>query len=313
MPTIVALNLTKRFGSFLALTDASFSLEGTGAVGYLGPNGAGKTTTLKLLTHLAMPTSGQAVINGVDVTAHPKRALWDVGTVIESPEPYPWQTGMQTLEMVADFRGVPRSVAVQRIRELQVDLDLPPLDRKTGKLSKGQRQRVVIASSMISDPSIIILDEPTSGLDPAERVAIRNLLLKLKKDRLILMSSHLLNEVVEVCDRAIFINHGKILLNDTVAAISERQIGTEVEVEFARPVHPDTLGPIAPLVRSVRAVSPTQVHISFDGSRDTRVEILKQCVKLAPVLSFQSTSLSLEDAYLQLMGTTSQLYNQAAA
>ena len=306
MPSIEAHHLTKRYNSFTALQDASFQFEGSGAIGYLGPNGAGKTTTLKLLTHLSYPTTGQALLNGVDVAVHPKQALWDVGSVIESPEPYPWQTGLQTLEMVAELRGIPRATAAARIRELTTELDLPPLDRRTGRLSKGQRQRVVIAAALLSDPSIIILDEPTTGLDPAERVAVRNILLRLKKDRLILMSSHLLNEVTDVCDRAIFINHGKILLNDTVAAISQRQIGTEVEVEFARPTAPDELGPIAPLVKTVRAASPTQLRITYDGSKEKRIEILRKCVELAPVLSFQSTSLSLEDAYLELMGTTSQ-------
>ncbi len=306
MSTLEARHLGKRYGSFFALNDASFRFDGPGAIGYLGPNGAGKTTTLKLLTHLANPSAGQALINGVDVALHPKQALWDVGSVIESPEPYPWQTGQQTLEMVADFRGIPRAMALSRIRELTGDLDLPPLTKKSGALSKGQRQRVVIAAALLSDPAIIILDEPTTGLDPAERVAIRTILLRLKKERLILMSSHLLNEVVEICDRAVFINHGKILLNDTVTAISERQTGREVEVEFAQPTAPDRLGPIAPLVTTVRAVSPTRVHISFDGNRDKRVEILRKCVALAPVLSFESSSLSLEDAYLDLMGTTSQ-------
>lgn len=306
MTSIEASHLTKRYGSFTALDDATFRFEGHGAIGYLGPNGAGKTTTLKLMTHLAFPTKGHALINDIDVELHPKRALWDVGSVIESPEPYPWQTGQQTLEMVADFRGIPHPIAAARIRELSADLDLPPLSKKTGALSKGQRQRIVIAASLLSDPAIIILDEPTSGLDPAERVAIRNILLRLKQERLILMSSHLLNEVVEVCDRAVFINHGKILLNDTVAAISERQAGTEIAVEFAEPTTPDQLGAIAPLVHAVRALTPTRVQISFDGSKDKRVEILRRCVSLAPVLSFESVSLSLEDAYLQLMGPNSQ-------
>lgn len=306
MPKIEVRHLSKQYGTFFALNDASFTFEGTGAIGYLGPNGAGKTTTLKLLTHLSYPTAGHAYINGHDVAAEPKQALWDVGSVIESPEPYPWQTGEQTLKMVADFRGIPPAKANAKVKELVADLDLPPLSKKTGALSKGQRQRIVIAAALLSDPSIIILDEPTSGLDPAERVAIRNILLRLKKERLILMSSHLLNEVVEVCDRAVFINHGRILLNDTVAAITERQVGTEVEVEFAQPTTPDQLGAIAPLVRAVRAVTPTRVHISFDGKREKRVELVRMCVQLGPVLSFESAQLSLEEAYLELMGTTSQ-------
>ncbi len=306
MPSLEASHLSKQFGSTVALDDASFHFEGAGAIGYLGPNGAGKTTTLKLMTSLARPTRGHALINGIEVAAQPHRALWDVGSMIESPEPYPWQTGQQTLEMVAHFRDIPRKLALARIRELVDELDLPPLNRKSGKLSKGQRQRIVIAAALLSDPGIIILDEPTSGLDPAERVTIRNILLRLKKTRLILMSSHLLNEVTEICDHAIFINHGKILLNDTVAAINQRHTATEIEVEFEQPTTPELIEGIAPVVLDVRVLSPTVVRISFDGQRAKRAAILRHCVDLAPVVSFRSTSLSLENVYLELMGTTSQ-------
>ena len=302
MPSIEARGLTKRYGGFIALDDASFKFEGSGAIGYLGPNGAGKTTTLKLLTGLARPTAGRGLLNGVDIDRDPKRALWDVGTVIESPEPYPWQTGQRTLEMVAAFRGVPMREARAKIQELASELDLPPLDKKTGALSKGQRQRVVIASSLLSDPGVIILDEPTSGLDPAERIAVRNILVKLKREHLILMSSHLLSEVTEVCDRAIFINHGKILLNETVENIAKRAVDTQVDVEFAVPIHPDQLGSIAELVRSVVALSPTKLRIDYSGHSDARPEILKRCVAVGPVLSYASATLVLEDAYLQLIG-----------
>ncbi len=302
MPSLEAQGLTKRYGAFIALDQATFKFEGAGAVGYLGPNGAGKTTTLKLLTGLAWPSAGRAFLNGVDIGRDPKTALWDVGTVIESPEPYPWQTGQQTLEMVAAFRGVPRAQARAKIHELAAELDLPPLDRKTGALSKGQRQRIVIASSLLSDPSVIILDEPTSGLDPAERIAVRNMLVRLKRERLILMSSHLLSEVTEVCDRAVFINHGKILLNETVENIAKRAVDTQVDIEFAVPIHPDQLGSIADLVRSVVALSPTKLRIDYGGHSDARSEILKRCVAVGPVLSYTSATLVLEDAYLQLIG-----------
>ncbi len=305
MPSLEAVHLTKRYGSFVALDDANFRFEGAGAIGYLGPNGAGKTTTLKLMTALGSPTFGRGLLKGVDVQTDAKRALWDVGSVIESPEPYPWQTGQKTLEMVAELRGMPRRDAARRIVELARALDLPPLDRKTGRLSKGQRQRIVIAAALLSDPSIIILDEPTSGLDPAERVAIRNILLELKKDRLILMSSHLLSEVTEVCDRAIFINHGKILLNDTVEAISKRAVDMEVDVEFASPMAAADLGPkIAELVRSIKSLSATKLRIDYGGGQEKRAEILRRCVAAGPVVSFASATLTLEEAYLQLMGSS---------
>ncbi len=210
--------LTKSYflGGAPALNDATFSYEGAGAIGYLGPNGAGKTTTLKLLTGLLRPTRGSARIDGIDVTRQRKRALRDVGSVIESPEPYPSQTVSEAVEMVGEFRGTRPAELRAEIVRLHEALDLPPLDARCGALSKGQRQRVAIAAALVGDPRVIILDEPTSGLDPKERIIIRNLLNLLKKDHLILMSSHLMQEVTEICDQVIFVNKGQILLRDTV-------------------------------------------------------------------------------------------------
>lgn len=302
MPSLEARHLTKRYGSFVALNDASFKFDGTGAIGYLGPNGAGKTTTLKLMSHLARPTSGEALLNGIDVLDDPKAALWDVGTVIESPEPYPWQTSTAALEMVGAIRGMSAADTARRIRELTVELDLPPLDRKSGNLSKGQRQRVVIAASLMSDPAIIILDEPTSGLDPAERIAIRNILLRLKKERLILMSSHLLSEVTEICDRAVFINQGKILLNNTVEAISSMYAETEVDVEFTQPIPAEKFVALSGLATALNMLGPTRFRIQYDGRDETRVTILRKCVDIGPVRTFAGATLNLEDAYMKLIG-----------
>ncbi|HEV2166180.1 MAG TPA: ABC transporter ATP-binding protein, partial [Thermoplasmata archaeon] len=233
MPKIEAVGLTKRFNSFTALDNASFSFEGGGAVGYLGPNGAGKTTTLKLFTGFLRPSRGQALLNGLDVSRDPKEALWEVGALVETPEPYPALTGRETLSMIGELRGLSREQIRDRTERYARELELPPLDLKSSKLSKGQKQRIVIAAQLMTEPSVLLLDEPTSGLDPAERVVIRNLLVRLKQERrLILMSSHLLQEVTEICDRVIFINRGKILVQDTVENISERFKVTQLTVEF---------------------------------------------------------------------------------
>ncbi len=301
MPSIQAIGLSKSYGSFVALDDATFSYDRPGAVGYLGPNGAGKTTTLKLFTHLLRPTRGQALVNGVDVLAHPKRALWDVGSVIETPEPYPMHTVREALEYVAELRGLPASETAQQIRRYNERLELPPLDRRTGKLSKGQRQRVVLASALLAEPSVLLLDEPTSGLDPAERVAVRNVLVELKKDRLILMSSHLLNEVTEICDRVIFINGGKIVLQDSVAALSDRMRARFIDVEFASPVAPAALAPLTGVAASVQPLGDRRYRLGFDGSDASRARLLAACQQVAPVLNFASVGSVLEDAYLQLM------------
>ena len=301
MPSLDARNLTKRFGPFTALDDVSFHYEGGGAIGYLGPNGAGKTTTLKLFTGFLRPTRGSAVINGVDVRADPKAALSDVGALVETPEPYPALTGRETLTMIGEFRGLPREQLRDRIERYATELELPPLDLRTAKLSKGQKQRIVVAATLLPEPSVLLLDEPTNGLDPAERVIVRNVLLRLKREhRLILMSSHLLQEVTEVCDRVIFLNQGKVLLQDTVENLASRFQAKSLDVEFVRPADPAAVASV-PGVTSVRAVTLTRFRLEFDGAEATRARILEGCQKVAPVTSFSSSSLTLEDAYLRLI------------
>jgi len=294
--------LTKHYSrGRAALDNATFRYEGSGAIGYLGPNGAGKTTTLKLLTGLLRPTRGTAQVNGISVAEHRKAALADVGAIIESPEPYPSQTVSEAIEMVGEFRGGTPGNISREVGELNSKLDLPPLDARCGQLSKGQRQRVSIAASLIRDPRVIILDEPTSGLDPKERILIRNLLIELKRDRLILMSSHLMQEVTEICDQVIFINQGQVILRDTVENVSNRFRTRAVDVEFATPIVIDRIKALGPLYADVTVVGERRYRIAFDGSTSARAEILRGLVGLGPVLSYQSASLVLEDAYLALM------------
>jgi len=301
MPSLEARGLTKRFNSFPALDHASFRYEGGGAVGYLGPNGAGKTTTLKLFSAFLRPTEGTALINGLEVGADPKAALWDVGALVETPEPYPALTGRETLAMIGEFRGLSREQIRDRTERLARELELPPLDRKTSKLSKGQKQRIVIAATLLPEPSVLLLDEPTNGLDPAERVIVRNILVRLKQEqRLILMSSHLLQEVTEICDRVIFINQGRLLLQDTVANLANRFRVTNLDVEFVRPVDPAVVGSVPGALR-VQGLTPTRFRLDFDGSEEGRARILEGCQKVAAVTSFSSSTLTLEDAYMRLI------------
>ena len=302
MARLEASALTKRYSNGKpALEDATFVYEGSGAIGYLGPNGAGKTTTLKLFTGLLRPTRGQALINGARVDDDRKVALADVGAVIETPEPYPTQTVSEAVEMIAEFRAGRAGDIAREIGELSAKLDLPPLTARTGRLSKGQRQRVALAASLIRDPKIILLDEPTSGLDPSERILVRNLLNDLKKDHLILMSSHLMQEVTEICDQVIFVNAGTIVLRDTVSNVAARFQTRQVDVEFASDLPLERLSALGSRIRTVTPISRRRYRIEFDGSNATRAEILAGCVQLGPVLSFASASLALEDAYLALM------------
>jgi ABC-2 type transport system ATP-binding protein len=294
--------LTKRFQGKAVLDHATFSYSGHRMVGYLGPNGAGKTTTLKLLTGLLRPSEGQALLDGIDIQRRPKAALARVGAVIETPEPYPELKVEEALQMAGRFRGLSQETIADRSQVYGLKLELPPRDRRCGTLSKGQRQRVVLAAMMMAEPPILLLDEPTSGLDPAERIRVRNALLELKPRSLILMSSHLLNEVTETCDDVVFLNQGHVVRQGTVEEVTAAMVVREVEVEFSVPVDPAQMGEVRSLTDLGTALSPRRYRLHFDGRVETRIRILQACQQVASVLEYSPTGSALEGAYLAVMG-----------
>jgi ABC-2 type transport system ATP-binding protein len=287
------------------LRDLTFRYDGAGAIGYLGPNGAGKTTTLKLLVGLLRPSEGHAYVNGVDPVVDRKSALWDVGALIETPEPYATLNVHEALDTVGRARGLSPSDVDREIDRCHGLLELPPLGQRVGWLSKGQRQRVAIAATLMGDPSVLLLDEPTSGLDPAERVLVRRLLNRLKRDHLVLLSSHQMLEVTEVCDQVIFLHQGRILLRDRVDRVAGRIRSKEVDVEFQNPVAPEWASALRGAGAEVMPLSDRRWRVSFDGTDATRARLLILCQTLGPVLQFTSPTLALEDAYLELIPSTS--------
>ena len=237
--SLEAVNLSKRYGSFAALSNLNLKIEGAKCVGFLGPNGAGKTTTLKLFTDMIRATEGKALINGVSVHENKRKALEHVASLIESPEIYPSLTPREALSMVAEIRGVDKGLKKKRIEEAVNEVKMEEwIDKKVGKFSKGMKQRINIASALISDPNILMLDEPTTGLDPRGMAEVRDIVKALKKrDRLIFMSSHLLPEVSEICDEVAMIDHGKLLVYDTLSNVTTKFSGdgaSVVEIGLAR-------------------------------------------------------------------------------
>jgi ABC-2 type transport system ATP-binding protein len=289
-----------------ALSDLTFRYEGSGAVGYLGPNGAGKTTTLKLLVGLLRPSKGHAYANDIDPTVDRKAALWDVGALIETPEPYPTLNVFEALDAVGRARGLSGDDIDREVDRCHQLLDLPPLGLRIGWLSKGQRQRVALAATLMGDPSVLLLDEPTSGLDPAERVLVRRLLNRLKRDHLVFLSSHQMFEVTEVCDQLIFLHQGKVLLRDRVDRVASRIRSREIDVEFERPVAPEAMKSLDAVASERTPLSERRWRITFDGSDASRVRLLELCQGIGPVVQFANTSLVLEEAYLELIPGTEE-------
>ena len=311
-PSIEAANLSKHYGSFVAVTSLNLRIEGSKCVGFLGPNGAGKTTTLKMFTDLIRPSSGEALINGVNVHTHKKEALASVGTLIETPEIYPSLTPKEALMMIAEIRGVSSAERSKRIEEAVSEVRMEEwMDKRVGKLSKGMKQRICIASALLSDPTILLLDEPTNGLDPRGMSEVREIVKSLKsKERLIFMSSHILSEVSEVCDEVAMIDHGKLIVYDTISSVIAKFSGGEsiVEVGLQHPIEAGSMiNKIAaiPNVVTAETKDDKNLRIRFSGGLDAQERILSDLVRMnIGVISYRPASSELEDAYLKLITST---------
>lgn len=306
-PSIETVSLTKVYGEFTALSDLTLKLEGSKCVGFLGPNGAGKTTTLKMLTDMIFPTRGSAILNGVDVHADRKRALESCGALIESPEIYPSLTPREALSLVADVRGVPAGEQKERIEEVLAEVKMSEwIDKKVGKFSKGMKQRVNIAATLVSDPSIVMLDEPSTGLDPRGMAEVRDIIRGLKRNnRLVFFSSHILSEVTEVCDEVALINRGKLLFYDTIEGVTQKYAADVplVDVSFARPVTDAGLEQrfvALDHVESFQQLTPSLVRIGVSGGKDGQAHVFEAIAgfKLGAT-SFRESGSSLEQIYMQ--------------
>lgn len=215
--------LTKYFGKIRAVDRVSFSIRRGEIVGLLGPNGSGKTTLMRVLTGFFPPTSGHASVGGCDVQEDSLGVRRRLGYVPENVVLYPEMPVRRFLSFVAEVKGVDPSRQRERINEVMDACGLESMAKRLiGKLSRGYRQRVAIAQALISDPEVLILDEPTVGLDPRQSVEIRSLINSLEGTRTVLLSTHILPEVSRLCGRVIIIDGGRIVAEDTAAALAQR-------------------------------------------------------------------------------------------
>lgn len=310
LPSLEAVNLTKKYGNLVALSNLNLEIKGSKCVGFLGPNGAGKTTTLKIFTDLIRASAGEALINGISVRDNKRKALANCGTLIENPEIYPSLTPNKALSMVAELHGIQPTERAKRIEAAMAEVKMEEwAEKKIGKLSKGMKQRINIAAALLPEPEIVLLDEPTTGLDPRGMTEVREMVKKLKKkNRLIFMSSHLLNEVSDVCDEVAIIDHGKLLVYDTLDKVTSRfATGNKtavIEVSLSNPASEATINRIRLLhnVIAVETLDPKNLHLTFSPGPGNQEKLLKDLGGMdISLVSFKSPSSVLEDTYLNLI------------
>jgi ABC-2 type transport system ATP-binding protein len=292
-------NLTKLFGSQKALNNVSFEVKSGEVVGFLGPNGAGKSTTMKILTGLIPQTDGEAWINGVNVKEDSMTVRKTTGYLPESNPQYDDMYVKEYLNFVGGLYKMGKNKKA-RIDELIKRVGLTPeMHKKIGQLSKGYRQRVGLSQALLHDPSVLILDEPTSGLDPNQIIEIRNLISSVGKEKTVLLSTHIMQEVEAICDRIVVINKGQIVANDTTENIKKKIGGNQqiIVVEFNS----------KPDVKKIEAVEGVEKVAIKDGKLyeitakkdvDIRSNLFNMAVKnKLTVLSMQEKGQTLEEIF----------------
>lgn len=243
--------LTKYYGEHAAVRDVSFSIEKGETIGFLGLNGAGKTTTLKILGCVLLPTSGRVVIDGFDVVSQPHEVRQRIGFLPDTPPLYDEMTVGEYLAYVARLRGVAKRDTAPRVTEAEEKTGLRDVDRELiGTLSHGYRQRVGLAQALVHRPALLILDEPASGLDPKQIVEMRALIRGLKGEHTVLVSSHILPEISQTCDRLLVIQSGELVAQGTEEELAQRFGGggfVEVEVRGDRAKALEALQALGPV------------------------------------------------------------------
>ncbi|MCZ6565600.1 MAG: ABC transporter ATP-binding protein [Gammaproteobacteria bacterium] len=226
-------HLSKNFGHLVAVEDISFSVGSGEVLGFLGPNGAGKSTTMKMITGFLAPSSGEIEVCGFNVSEHPIDAKKRIGYLPEGAPSYPEMTPLQFLDFIAEIRGLSGQKKIERKKEVIELLHLDKvLHQSIETLSKGFKRRVGLAQAILHDPEILILDEPMDGLDPNQKHEVKELIKSIAPEKVIVISTHILEEVEAICTRAIIIADGKILVDDTPGGLRDKFSGNTLDDVF---------------------------------------------------------------------------------
>lgn len=301
-------NLTKRYGKHLAVDDLSFTVEKGQIYGFLGPNGAGKSTTMNIMTGYLGATSGEILINGHDILREPQEAKKCIGYLPEQPPLYMEMTVWEYLNFAAELKKIPKDEVKKQIEKVAKLTRLEEVqNRLIHNLSKGYKQRVGLAQAILGFPEIIILDEPTVGLDPKQIIEIRELIRTLAKNHTVILSSHILAEVREVCDYIMIIAKGKLVASDTPENLENLMSGTghveleaKTSMEKARAILKE-IPQISKAEYQEETKESVTVRIESEGQSDIREQLFFAFAKEGiPLLTLKLNKSTLEDIFLEL-------------
>jgi len=312
-------HVSKHYGRVTAVDDVSFKVERGEILGFLGPNGAGKTTTMRILTGYMPPSDGKAMVAGFDVFNEPIEAKRRTGYLPETPPLYPDMTVREYLDFVAKIKGVPPKERKDRVAGVMKRAHVADMaDRHCSKLSKGYKQRVGLAQALIHNPDVLILDEPTAGLDPKQIIETRDLIRSLAGDHTIVLSTHILPEVAQTCQRVVIINKGRVVAVDTPDNLTARLKGAEtmyVQIDAGGADASSTLSAVSGVTRVVASDQRGTVggfEVESQRGIDVRRELAHAVVTRGwGLLELRPMRMSLEEVFLQV--TTEEKPEEKAA
>jgi len=302
-------NVTKRYGNKTAVDDVTFEVQKGEIVGFLGRNGAGKSTTMNIITGYISSTTGSASVDGYDILKSPLEVKKRIGYLPEQPHLYMDMTVREYLSFVSDIKHVPGAKKTAHIGDV---CDLVGIADMRGRLirnlSKGYKQRVGLAQALIGNPEVLILDEPTVGLDPRQIIEIRKLIKDLGKDHTVILSSHILPEVADVCERVIIIDKGRIVAQDTLENLSSNvneitrlTLRIQGEEGNVRKTLREVRGVRYVEVLGIKEAGTVDFLVESERNQDVRADVFRAMVSLQrPVLMFRPMDVTLEDIFLQL-------------
>ena len=311
-------DITKRYGTFTAVDKINFEIEEGEVVGFLGPNGAGKSTTMNMITGFIEPSSGRILVDGYDISKKPKKAKKQIGYMPEGVPLYSDLTVREFVTYMAELKGVKRKEKKAMVQKAIENTGLVEVQNQLIRnLSRGYKQRVSMAGALVSNPKVIILDEPTVGLDPKQVTEIRALIKELGKDHTVILSSHILSEVSQICNRVIIINKGKIVAVDTPENLEKKVVkGNSIHVTVEDPENKmETIKEKLENIQEITLVTENEDNtkkylITATEDVDLRKKVFEVFAKEGiTIFEMKKVDATLEDAFMHLISTEDESEN----